>query len=173
MYGLADTYATQVAKYMTDNRYKMESWVESAYTANNPAEAIIDKVAQANKKYYVESGAKAFAEALFTNSDSDFQQYKQILEEADADASTVRKQLTDYFKPLYKEAYLNDDTTTMQQIEDILTDINSYIMLEKPITKYTPKKDFEKWIASLSTGIDEEEDEEEEEDNSVYQWLNQ
>lgn len=50
MYDLADTYATQVAKYMTNNQYKMNSWVESAYRNGNADDVIANKVASKNKQ---------------------------------------------------------------------------------------------------------------------------
>lgn len=163
MFNLADTYATQVAKYMTDNRYKFPNtytWVENAYRSGNADDAIINKIAADNKTYYTSSQAKAFAEALYTNNGNDIKKYAEELSETHADASTVRKQLTAYFKPLYKEAYEQGDKTTMEQIEDILEDINDYVTLDKSITKYTKKKDFDKWIDSGNTVSDEEDEDE-------------
>ena len=164
MFNLADAYAMQVAKHMTDKRYKIDAWVESAYTNGNAADVIINKVAAKNKEVYVESQAKSFAEALITNNPADIQKYSDELTKSHADPSTIRKELTAYFKPLYKEAYSQGDEETMMEIEFILKDINSYVELDKDITKYTDKRDFEKWITSTDTVSEEDEDEND--------WLN-
>ena len=53
----------------------------------------------------------------------------------------------------------------MEQIEDILENINDYVTLDKSITKYTKKKDFDKWINSGNTVSDEDDEDE-------ANWLN-
>lgn len=165
MFDMADQYATQVAKYMTNSKYKMDSWAESAYNNGNASDVIINKVAVKNKQYYVEGQTTSFAEALLTGNESDIAKYADELTEAHASASTVRKQLTAYFKPLYKQAYQQGDETTMETIEYILGHINTYVKLDKSITKYTKKKDFDKWITSNDTVSDEEDEDE-------NNWLN-
>ena len=165
MFDLADQYATQAAKYMTDSRYKMDTWAESAYINGNAGDVIINKVAAKNKQYYVEGQTKSLAEALMTNNTQDIQKYADELNQSNASPSDVRKELTAYFKPLYKQAYQNNDVTTMADIEFILTNINGYLDLEKPVTKYTKKKDFDKWITSTDTVTDTE-------DEDQNDWLN-
>lgn len=165
MFDLADQYATQVAKHMTNSRYQMDSWAESAYKNGNAGDVIINKIAAKNKQYYVEGQAKSFAEALMTNNGQDIKKYADELNESKASASDVRKQLTAYFKPLYKQAYQQGDETTMMDIEYILSSVNDYLDLDKPITKYTTKKDFDKWITSTDTVSDYEDEDEND-------WLN-
>ncbi|MBP5753158.1 MAG: hypothetical protein J6W60_09930, partial [Treponema sp.] len=136
-----------------------------AYKTNSAADSIIDKVADTNKEHYVTDKTKSLADALVTNDEEDISVYSEELEEANASASTVRKQLTAYFKPLYIEAYENDDEDTMEMIEDILTDINATLNLPKKITEYTDKKDFSKWIESPNASDDDDEDDDD------YSWL--
>ena len=109
---------------------------------------------------YVTSQATAFAEALYTNNNADVEKYAKELIAVKADSTTIRKALTAYYKPLYIEAYHNNDEASMMRIQFILESINSVIPLVKPIVKYTKKKDFDKWISSPGS-VDEEEDEDE------------
>jgi len=166
MWNLADDYATQISKSKLGIGTKVDSWAESAYKKGNAADAIVNKIAQTNKSYYVQDKAKSLAESLFMNNDNDIATYVKEIEEAKASPTDVRKALTAYFKPLYIEAYNNSEEDIMFQIEDILTNINDVVTLGKTITKYTKKKDFEKWIESPNTVSDEEEDEDE------NNWLN-
>ena len=145
MWDLADSYATQIAKHNLDSRYKVKPWAEEALKKGNADEAIIKQVADANKSYYVKDKATTFAEALFSGNNDDIKLYAQELREAEADPSDVRKKLTEYFKPLYKQAYEDGDSTTIKQIETILTNVNRYLQFEKPVTKYT-QRDFNQWI---------------------------
>lgn len=120
---------------------KMDAWVANAQARNNPVDAIYKKhqdgVASAMKSGYREAIWKAYDSMDFESADTAI----EGLRVAGTDDGDIKSEITKHFKPIYQQAYEDDDNLTMFQIEDFLLALN---------LKNRYKKDtFNDWIKAI------------------------
>ena len=146
------TYANQIARNRLDQNGKLDSWVASAEHNGNFVDVVMDRAAESNRKDYIAGYGLTMAEALNYNDGEMYDLSLTALDEAEATEAEIRAPLRDYFKPLYQQAFKENDRNTMLEIEDKLVDAGVGFKAST----------FEGWIPS-------EEDEEKETDT---RWLN-
>ena len=120
----ASAYAEIKGKQtLAGDNVKLESWMQKGENSGDMVDAIVKKEIEANKEAYVEG----FNEELYKLLDrDDIDNAKAIIYNLkvnmNVDEDLIRKQVSNYYRPLYYEAYIRDDDGAMDRIKDILSD---------------------------------------------------
>lgn len=117
------SYANQIGRHNVDNRIKKDSWVANAEHNGNFVDVAIERAADSNRTDYIKGYGQTMAEAMDSNDSEMFDLSVTALEEAGATEAEIRGSLRDYFKPLYQVAFEENDTNTMDLIEEKLLDV--------------------------------------------------
>ena len=161
----AYAYATKVAKHHLDDRVELNdsnhNWIEKAYRNGNAADEIINSNIQKNRSVYIKHYSLGVAKALESGDDEDLAVSMAFLQEAGATDTEIRDAVSDYFRPLYYEAYANNDEPMMEEIEYKLSTLG---------VGYS-NTTFKRWRNSAEKKISGVEDDEDEETDNT-RWLN-
>jgi hypothetical protein len=155
-------YATKKGKQSVADGVKLDSWMAKGEQKGNMTKAVIDQTIETNQKEYIElkgieldecfeRGDIETANAIITD----------LRDNAKIGEDKIREQVSDYFRPLYYEAYGRDDDMAMDEIEDLLYDFD---------IGYN-KQTFSSWNTQAKKKYYPE-DEDEDEDIDLDMWLN-
>ena len=155
------SYANKKGKQSINDGVKLDKWMTNGEKSGDMVGAIIDKAIDTNKKQYVEQRGQDLTQSL-ERGDMETAE-ATILDMRDnmnIPEDQIREQVSNYFRPLYYQAYADDDDETMDDIKDILYDFD---------IGYT-KQTFSSWNSSAKKKYGDEEPEEEDEPDKE-QWL--
>ena len=131
-------YANQTSKYEMYPDSKMDSWIAKAYANGDVLGEIFKKEEKAAKQAYAQNANKELIQAIDSSDADAMATCVEALKQSGKQDKDIRSYLTQQYKKAYQQAYLEEDETLMEQIQDNL----SYLDLGK--SSYKPK-DFTSW----------------------------
>ena len=153
-------YAKKKGKQTVAPEVKLDTWMATGEKSGNMVKAIIDKTITAKMTDYT---GQRVNDLITVMEQGDEESVKTIVTELrdnmKVDPEIIRKPVSDYFRPLYYEAYAAEDDTSMDRIKELLYDLD---------IGYT-KTTFSSWNSTAKKQNAPEAEDEEEEDRSI--WL--
>ena len=154
------SYAEKVAQYNFNNGVSLGDY-EDAYKSGNPIKTIIDNTISSNRTAYTKTYSNALARAVEAGDQEEAQMCIDTLHDAGISDSSIRTYVSNYFRPLYKEAYATGNDDLCDDIEYKLEDLD---------IGYSNKDHFKKWRKAVDDGEKDEDEEQKEEDERWLQY---
>jgi hypothetical protein len=140
----------------------MEAWMKDGEKKGNIINALVGKTIEDKKEEYVSQKGIELRDSLERgDSEAVSTIIYDLKDRMGIDPADIRKEVSEYFRPLYYQAYADDDPDAMSDIEDILSDFEIGY----------DKKTYSSWKNQAKQKYGEDESEEEETEPET-DWLN-
>lgn len=157
------SYADKKGKQTASDDVKLDAWMTKGEKEGDMTKAVIDQVIKDNQQTYVDLKGLELADC-FERGDMDTASaiILDLRDNAKIGEDKIREQVSDYFRPIYYEAYARNDDDTMLEIKDTL----------KGFDIGYSKSTFSNWDSQVKKKLLEDEDgEDENEEFDLDDWL--
>ena len=150
------TYTNQISNHNINADQKVAAWIDKAQKEGNIVGTVIDRAIKRNKDDQASWYTDALKDSFGANNLEDAQTSIAGLRRVGKSNSSIKTTVTNYYKPLYQEAYRNGDGNAMFEIESMLDALDEEI-----------KWKYSDWLKNADA-VEEPEEEQERQ----TEWLN-